>query len=140
MADQPTVEDVAKELMCQCGCGMTLPTCASAMECMVGDQMRDVIAQQIREGRSKGEIINYFVNIYGEKVLAAPTKSGINLTAWIAPFAAIIGGTILTVWLLYTWLRRPREQMETTETPSVVDETQLTLYEQMVDEELQALE
>lgn len=142
-ADGPTVDDVAKELMCQCGCGMTLPNCSSAMECMVGDQMMDVIRQQIAEGRSKSEIINYFVSIYGEQVLAAPTKEGLNLMVWVTPFATIIGGAGLVGWLLHTWRRRPAAAVEAeaeVEAPPPEGETKLAHYEQMVEQELEELE
>ena len=46
----------------------------------------------IETGQSKEDIIQYFVSTKGERILAAPTKKGFNLTAWILPFLAIILG------------------------------------------------
>lgn len=133
-ADEPSVDEVAKHLMCQCGCGMTVAECASSMECMFSDQTRDVIGQQIAEGKSQGEIINYFVSIYGERILSAPTKSGLNLAAWVAPFVAVIGGAALVGRLIFVWRRRTEEHGEAESPPP--DEEELERYEQLVELEL----
>ncbi|GAI97268.1 unnamed protein product [marine sediment metagenome] len=61
-------------------------------------EMRVLIEEMIDEGQDKDQIINYFVNQYGEKVLAAPSKKGFNLIAWVAPFLVIgLGAGI--IWL-----------------------------------------
>lgn len=89
-----TVDDVASELICPCGCGKMLNVC----EMESARQMRVLIEEMIDEGQDKDQIINYFVNQYGEKVLAAPSKKGFNLTAWVAPFIVIgLGAGI--IWL-----------------------------------------
>ena len=89
-----TVDDVAGELICPCGCGKMLDVC----EMESARQMRVLIEEMIDEGQDKDQIINYFVNQYGEKVLAAPGKKGFNLTAWVAPFIVIgLGAGI--IWL-----------------------------------------
>jgi len=47
-------------------------------------------AELIKKGQNRDEIIQHFVRTYGERILAAPTRKGFNLTAWILPFLAIL--------------------------------------------------
>ena len=55
-------------------------------------QMRAVIREMLAEGRSREEILEYFVDRYGADILAAPPKSGANLLAWILPVAGVVAG------------------------------------------------
>ena len=55
-------------------------------------QMRAVIREMLAEGRSREEILDYFVDRYGADILAAPPKSGVNLLAWILPVAGVLAG------------------------------------------------
>ncbi len=98
------VTDVAKEFICNCGCNKMLPDCD--MQC--GEQLRGVIAAKIGEGWDKPRIMDLLVRNYGEKLLAAPTKSGFNLTAWITPFAAILIGGVLISLAVGEWVTRRR--------------------------------
>lgn len=107
MAQAASLQDeVEAAIMCQCGCNYTLQACASAMGCSVADEMRRVIATQASEGKSKEEIISYFMSLYGQSLLAAPTKKGFNLTAWITPFLALVAGGGVVYALLLAWSRR----------------------------------
>ena len=63
-------------------------------------QMRAVIREMLAEGRTREEILDYFVDRYGPDILAAPPKSGVNLLAWILPIvgvAAGLGGVFLVI-------------------------------------------
>ena len=106
-ADTPTVSDVSKGLVCQCGCNMVLLNC-SHVECGSRNAMTALIQEKIDQGQSEEEIVQFFVTQYGEQVLAAPTKKGFNMTAWLLPPIAILfgGGTIYAV--LRKWVKRGR--------------------------------
>lgn len=129
----PIADDIASELACQCGCGYTVASCGGAMQCDVGDQMAVLVSQKVKKGETKEEILTYFVNQYGEKVLAAPTKQGFNLTAWIMPFVAVAAGGTVVYFVLREWLanRRIREE---TEPPAPTD---LGGYGERIDRELE---
>ena len=63
-------------------------------------QMRAVIREMLAEGRSREEILDYFVDRYGADILAAPPKAGANLVAWILPIvgvAAALVGVFLVI-------------------------------------------
>lgn len=87
-----TSGEITKGFTCTCGCNMLVSACEGSMQCTPAKEITDQVAQMIETGQSKEEIIQYFVNTKGEKILAAPTKKGFNLTAWILPFLAIILG------------------------------------------------
>ena len=55
-------------------------------------QMRAVIREMLAEGRTREEILDYFVDRYGPDILAAPPKSGANLLAWILPIVGVAAG------------------------------------------------
>ena len=55
-------------------------------------QMRAVIREMLAEGKSREEILDYFVDRYGPDILAAPPKSGANLLAWILPIVGVAAG------------------------------------------------
>ena len=63
-------------------------------------QMRAVVREMLGEGRSREEILDYFVDRYGPDILAAPPKTGANLLAWILPIVGIaagLGGVFLVI-------------------------------------------
>ena len=57
------------------------------------------IAAMVGEGKSKTEILDYYTDQYGERVLAVPKAEGFNIFAWIAPI--FIFGLGLTIIFLY---------------------------------------
>src|SRR4030042_2472062 len=135
----PTVDDLTDELMCQCGCGMTLANCFESMECSVSGSMATEIQQQIDEGKNKSEISDYFVAQYGEAVLASPRKRGVGLAAWTIPFLTIAVGGGVTAWLAWLWARKRGPKVyQTTAGPQGAGT--LSAYEDRVDEDLRALE
>lgn len=105
------VEDVAKELICLCGCNKLVNDC-EMQDWAVAAKV--VIKEKINEGWSKERIVAYFVEQYGPKVLAAPPKKGFNLTAWTTPFILIGVGAVLILFLLRAWVmgRGKREEVE----------------------------
>ena len=59
--------------------------------------METTIATMVQSGNTKSQIMDHFVNQYGERVLAIPVMSGFNLLAWITP---IIIGIICVLELI----------------------------------------
>jgi len=138
MAADPKVDDIAKELMCQCGCTMVVATC----DCGTAEQMRNEIAAKLGEGQTKDQILAYYVGLYGEKVLAAPTKQGFNLTAWVTPFIAIAAAAGVVVLILGAWVARGRlmqreteEELEEEVPEEVVDQYQERLRRELAEYE-----
>lgn len=133
--EEPSVHSVASELMCQCGCALTVAACQEAMECTVADGIVEEINNQIAAGKTKGEIQTYFASVYGEKVLALPKKSGFSLTAWTTPFLAISAGAVVLSVVVWWWVKARTSPAET----SAPEHEELTRYEQQVDRDLRLL-
>ena len=96
------------KIRCQCGCTLDVYTCRTTdFSCQVSPAMhRDVMAL-VQGGHSAQEIIDAFVNAYGEHVLMAPTKSGFNLVAWFTPGIAVVLGGLGVAFLLRRWREQP---------------------------------
>ena len=103
-----TLDDISSNLICPCGCGKMLDVC----EMESARQMRVLIGEMIDEGQDKDQIINYFVGQYGEKVLAAPSKKGFNLIAWVAPFLVMGLGAGIVYLVIRKWALRGRIEEE----------------------------
>lgn len=101
LAAQSTVDGIAGEFICLCGCGKLLNVC----EMDTAAQMKSIISAKLDEGWGKRRIVAYMTETYGEKVLAAPTKRGFNLTAWVTPFALLFAGAALILLVVGAWVR-----------------------------------
>ncbi len=104
-----TVDEVTKDLICTCGCGEILGEC----DCEEAARMVVPIRGMIDQGQDRNQILSYFVEQYGEKVLAAPTNRGFNLTAWVIPFVVMgiaIGVVyfVMAKWVLKEKTRKKR--------------------------------
>lgn len=102
---EPTIEEineVARDLWCPLCNGVRLDVC----ELRACDQMRDTISDQLKEGKSKTEIKDYFIEKYGVIVLGEPPRQGINLLPWLLPFIVLILGGGYLAYLGRRWTRR----------------------------------
>ncbi len=62
---------------------------------LAGD-LRKVVREQVRQGRSDAEIKRFLTDRYGEFVLLTPGFNTGNLALWIGPFLVVaLGGTLL---------------------------------------------
>ena len=111
-------KDVAGELRC--------PTCTGLSvldsDASFSVQIKDQVDEQIKEGKSKDEILSFFVERYGPWILREPPKSGFNLMAWATPIALLIAGPLL-IWMFF--LRR-NESLEAhvRNSDEIIDEMQ----------------
>ncbi len=93
---------------------------ASQLRCVVCDhqsvaesnaelatQMREVIREQQAAGRTDPEIIQFFVERYGDTILYAPPRRGFSLLAWWVPVIVLLAGAAGAVGF---WRQRQRSQ------------------------------
>ena len=71
----------------------------------LAEQFRQQIAQELQAGESPDQIRQGFVRAYGEWILLAPSRSGINLVAWVAPILLLLGGLVLAAAAVGRWTR-----------------------------------
>ena len=103
-----TYEDVSKSLMSPVCPGKMLSDCPSSE----GSQLREVVKKQIKEGKTKEEIISYFVEVYGKTVLSVPPSEGFLITSWLLPFIVFLSGLIIFAILIFSWLKNEEEVLE----------------------------
>ncbi len=69
------VNAIAKQLYCPVCENISLDACGTT----ACEQWRSIIREKLREGWAEDEIKTYFVDQYGDRVLAEPPRRGFNL-------------------------------------------------------------
>lgn len=118
-----TWQDIAGDLMSPACPGRTLINCTSGQ----AEQWREIIRQRLAQGETKEQIMQYFVDIRGEEILAAPPKHGFALSAWLFPILVIINGAGLIVVLTFRWSRKHSSRNESGTDDTSDDASQSTL-------------
>ena len=113
-AGDPTsrFNELGHQMMCICGCNQILLEC-NHVGCPDSDRLRNELLEAVNRGDSDSLVEQSFVQKYGPTVLAAPTTTGFDRTAWIVPFAALALGLMLVVMVIRAWKNRP--------TPAIAD-------------------
>ncbi|HWP49404.1 MAG TPA: cytochrome c-type biogenesis protein CcmH [Candidatus Limnocylindrales bacterium] len=125
-----TMEEVAREIMSPACPGQLLIDCPSGE----GGQLRELIRQKIAQGETKEQIIQYFVDVYGENILAAPPKKGFFLTLWYLPYLILLNGIGVIALISLIWVRRKKSSTSLPVHPS--SSTEETKYLDRVEKEL----
>ncbi|UCF31520.1 MAG: cytochrome c-type biogenesis protein CcmH [bacterium] len=132
-----TSSEVEGELMCDCGCGDVLVNCT----CDRSEELRAIINGMIQSGKTKEEILQIFVDQFGEVILSAPPRRGFNLVAYGAPAAGLLIGTALAVVVVRRWSAAGRREEDEEASPDeAVSESLPEDVERKIDEELGRIE
>lgn len=102
--ERPSFQEIEESLTCQCGCGLTVHSC-NHLQCPSALPLRAEIREQLGQNKNKAEILTYFEDKYGEKILSAPTTVGFNILAWTTPFVAVLIGIALVIAIARSWRR-----------------------------------
>ncbi|MDF2606538.1 MAG: hypothetical protein K0S34_728 [Bacillales bacterium] len=116
----------------------SLDSCTSLYDCPTGPLVRTAkpdIVKMINEGKTTEEILDYFVDTYGEEILIEPKKKGFNIAAYAVPAAIIAGATGLIVYAIRFWTRTSRNEEEEEVLVESKDDTESEIMKKMIDEE-----
>jgi cytochrome c-type biogenesis protein CcmH len=91
------------KLMCTCGCAEILGEC-NHVGCPNSTEELALLRRGVDSNLTEKQIFDSFVDQYGATVLAAPTKQGFDLVAWIAPFAVFAAALLGTILLIRHWV------------------------------------
>jgi cytochrome c-type biogenesis protein CcmH len=80
------VLDIAKDL--RCTVCQNQPVAESNAD--LARDMRAIIREQVQAGKSRDEIVAYFVDRYGDYVLMNPPKRGSGAIVWAGPLALLV--------------------------------------------------
>jgi cytochrome c-type biogenesis protein CcmH len=90
---EATTTALASELRCPVCQGNSIQDSPSEL----AQQMRDLIRDQLRAGKTPDEVRAYFVAKYGEWILLSPKAEGFNMVVYLIPLLVIVGGGAV-VW------------------------------------------
>jgi len=92
--DQEVYDKINSSLSCQCGCGLLISVCK--MEGCMSGVVREQVGQLLDSGQTEQQVKQALIGVYGKQILAAPPKSGFDLSAYILPFFFLLaGGSVL---------------------------------------------
>lgn len=69
--------------------------------------MRALVREQLRAGRTPAEVKAYFVGRYGEWILLEPRMAGFNILLYVFPVILVLGGLAFVAVLVRKWSASP---------------------------------
>ncbi|MAQ74436.1 MAG: hypothetical protein CMG22_04260 [Candidatus Marinimicrobia bacterium] len=117
--------DIEKSLMATC--------CWSGTVYDHGNKEMEIeIAGMVDNGKTKSEIINYYTDKYGERVLSIPVAEGFNIFAWLAPL--FFG--LLSIFIIIIYMKTSKNK-----TIPIVNSSDSNIkYNDEIERELKALD
>jgi cytochrome c-type biogenesis protein CcmH len=101
-ADAPcTLASLEGEVMCPTCEGQTL----DQSQAPAARRVKAFIRAQCAAGHSKDEVETMLVAEFGERILAAPSREGFNLLAWVLPVVALLVGALAVGIAAWRWSR-----------------------------------
>ena len=117
--------DIEKSLMATC--------CWSDTVYDHGNKEMEIqIAGMVDQGKTKTEIINFYTDKYGERVLSIPVAQGFNVFAWLTPlFFGFLG-----LFIIYKYMRTSKAEMR----PIINSTNSKVKYNDEIERELKELD
>lgn len=91
--------EVASQLRCPVCQGLSLQDSPSEL----AQEMRGVVKDQLRAGRTPAQVRQYFINRYGEWILMEPQRHGFNWVVYGLPAVVLVGGLVVIYLALRRW-------------------------------------
>lgn len=135
---QQTLDQRVQTVASQLKCPICQDESVADSPSLLAQQMRGVIRQQLQEGKSEQEIIQYFVRSYGEQIVWSPPWQGFSLLAWLVPIGLLLAGIVIIYFTLRDWrtLSRSVEANENNGDIVNIDEAELERYRAQLEREL----
>jgi cytochrome c-type biogenesis protein CcmH len=91
----PAQEARAREIFKDVRCLVCQNESIDDSEADLAHDLRQIVREQVRAGRSEAEIKRFLTDRYGEFVLLTPSFSAGNLALWGGPFLVVLLGGLL---------------------------------------------
>jgi cytochrome c-type biogenesis protein CcmH len=111
-AQPATLESRTFEIARQLRCPVCTAESVGDSSASIAVEMRDVIQQQLQEGKSEKEILAFFQERYGDWILLNPPKRGVHLLVWLLPLIAALVGVGFLVMYLRRWTKQAQTPIE----------------------------
>lgn len=99
---EEAVYTIASQLRCVVCQNLSVADSPSEM----AQQMRATIRDRLAAGETPDQVVQYFVERYGEWILLAPRRRGFTLLVWLLPPLALLAGLGVVAVRLRKWTRR----------------------------------
>jgi len=99
----PDLEDRVREIASALRCVVCQNLSVADSPSDLAKEMRNVVREQVQQGKTREEVQAYFVSRYGEYVLLEPPKRGFNLLVWGLPFLAVVAGGGVVYLVVRRW-------------------------------------
>ncbi|MGE5333890.1 MAG: cytochrome c-type biogenesis protein CcmH, partial [Nitrososphaerota archaeon] len=96
--------DVAQQIQCPVCNGESVADSPS----LKAAEMRAVIRQQLADGRSEQQVLDYFSQVYGNDILESPPRQGFTSLIWLMPVIMLLAGVAAVVAFAREWQRQAR--------------------------------
>ncbi|MBC8090183.1 MAG: cytochrome c-type biogenesis protein CcmH [Phycisphaerae bacterium] len=104
LLNKKQIEEFERTIACPCPCTLDVFTCRTTdFACGNSPAVHADVQAMVKGGYNADEILQAMIGTYGNNILMAPPKKGVNLIAWFAPFAALGAGAILVNAMLRGW-------------------------------------
>lgn len=91
----PAQEARAREIFRDVRCLVCQNESIDDSEAELAQDLRQIVREQVKAGRSEAEIKRFLTDRYGEFVLLTPSLSAGNLLLWGGPFLVVLAGAAL---------------------------------------------
>ncbi len=129
--DRPIVEranGLEKQIICPVCPGETI----AQSQVQIAKDMRRLVREKLEAGESDKQIRDFFVDRYGDRILASPPTRGFALAVWVVPPALMLVGAGGLGLVLREMRRRRAAAVDGADTA----DAELAPYLDAVDEEL----
>jgi cytochrome c-type biogenesis protein CcmH len=99
--DDARLYEVASQLRCVVCQNLSVADSPSEMAM----QMRGIVRDRLASGETPAQVVQYFVDKYGEWILLKPRRHGFNWLVWLAPGFAVALGLVLFAVIVRRWTR-----------------------------------
>lgn len=109
-----TSDDRLYALAGEMKCLQCLGETVAGSQADIAVKMRSEIGEQMRKGRTDDEILSFFADTYGQRVLLNPSSKGLTSLVWITP-VVVAGLAVIGLGLAFGRWRRQRDDAGQTE-------------------------
>lgn len=106
--EDPAIEARMKHLTKELRCLVCQNETLADSQAPLAEDLRRIVREQVKAGKTDQEIIAYINQRYGDYVLYNPPVKAKTYLLWFGPFILLVGGTAF----LYRYLKRRRELIE----------------------------
>jgi len=91
-----TMLDIAQKLRCTVCQNQPVSESNSGL----AKDMRDVITDKLKQGQTEAQIMQFFVERYGDYVLLEPPRSGNGVPLWVFPPLVLLLAVLVAIYMM----------------------------------------